>query len=320
LQFEGSEKKAEIIVDSSQLSLISDLPETFWQELVACSNAKILSSIENKDCKAYLLSESSLFVWQDRCLIITCGITTLANAVEYFLNHIEPSTVLHVGYQRKNEYFAHAQLSSFGDDIKQLTKSIDGIAYRFGDLDSHHHYIFHQNNNYRFSEEYQSFEVVAYQISPTILKELTKSNIVNAEIRNFLNVDFLLPDFQIDDFVFTPSGYSLNAIKGKDYLTIHVTPHADCSYVSICASFDITLIARVLLSLLSPKSIDVVSTNHPEFIQQVKENINEEFISKALVQKKLSNSNQISFAHIIVPQINYNEPVEINISDENHSL
>ena len=75
LFFEGSEKKAEVVVNSQNLSLLNDISNTFWQELVKCCNAQILSSIENEHCKAFLLSESSLFVWHERFVILTCGVT-----------------------------------------------------------------------------------------------------------------------------------------------------------------------------------------------------------------------------------------------------
>ena len=66
LFFEGSEKKAEIIVDNHQFSLLNDISDDFWQLLVERCQAKIISSIQNESCKAFLLSESSLFVWSDR--------------------------------------------------------------------------------------------------------------------------------------------------------------------------------------------------------------------------------------------------------------
>ncbi|MBA6364897.1 adenosylmethionine decarboxylase, partial [Colwellia sp. BRX8-8] len=83
--FEGSEKKAEILIDGKQLSLLNDIDDEFWSALVNRSQAQILSSIENEYCKAFLLSESSLFVWSDRILILTCGETQLVKAVEFFI-------------------------------------------------------------------------------------------------------------------------------------------------------------------------------------------------------------------------------------------
>ena len=80
--FEGSEKKFEIVVNNVDLR---SLPLSFWQEMVAASQAEILSSLSNDFYDAYLLSESSLFVAQDRCIMITCGQTRLIDAALLFL-------------------------------------------------------------------------------------------------------------------------------------------------------------------------------------------------------------------------------------------
>ena len=116
--FEGSEKKAEIFVDVNQLNFLTDLDNTFWSSFVDSCHARILSSIENKHCKAFLLSESSLFVWQDRLLILTCGVTQLIKSIEFFIEKLGKETIKQITYQRKNEYFSQAQPSCFGDDIK----------------------------------------------------------------------------------------------------------------------------------------------------------------------------------------------------------
>ena len=42
----------------------------------------------------------------------------------------------------------------------------------------------------------------------------------------------LLPGADIDDFVFDPCGYSMNALRGPICSTIHVTPEQSCSYAS----------------------------------------------------------------------------------------
>ena len=61
--FEGSEKKIEIVVSDS----IGDLRSRgrkYWEKIVSKCNAEIISEVKNDDMIAYLLSESSLFVWK----------------------------------------------------------------------------------------------------------------------------------------------------------------------------------------------------------------------------------------------------------------
>ncbi|MFT5812761.1 MAG: S-adenosylmethionine decarboxylase [Psychroserpens sp.] len=318
--FEGSEKKANIIIDAKQLSLLDDIADDFWLALVQCCNAKILSAIENDDCKAFLLSESSLFVWHDRLLILTCGNTRLVYSVEYFIQHMGMNKILQITYQRKNEYFAHAQLSSFSDDIALLRQHVEGKAFRFGELDGHHNYIFHQDNNFQVSGEDKSYELIAYQICQKASKKLTTVGLKSHEIRTFLQLDRLLAGFILDDFVFEPFGYSINAIKGMQYVTIHITPQANSSYVSIQANINLIALAPEFLTILAPKSIDILSFNEFEFSKLTQEYIPQEYISKSLFQQHLSNNDLVCFANYIEPQTIFSQAELLDIKGQRHAL
>jgi S-adenosylmethionine decarboxylase len=320
LFFEGSEKKAEIIINRSKISLLDDFTLDFWQALVQCCNAKILSTIENEDCTAFLLSESSLFVWHDRFLIITCGNTRLIHSVEYFITKAGMDNIQHISYQRKNEYFAHAQLSSFGDDIALLGQYTTGKAFRFGELDGHHNYIFHQDNDFQASKADKSYELIAYQICPEVSEKLTNVGLSGKEVREFLQLDRLLAGFIFDDFVFEPFGYSINAIKGKQFLTIHITPQASSSYVSIQANINLIALAPDFLRILAPKSIDLLSVNEEAFNQLTQQYLPKEYISKSLFQKKLSNNNLVSFANYILPQTMFSDAESLDINGASHAL
>ena len=318
--FEGSEKKAEIIIDATQISLIADLEENFWQALVQCCNAKILSTIENKDCKAFLLSESSLFVWHDRLLIITCGNTRLVHSVEYFIQQVGVSKIQQITYQRKNEYFAHAQLSSFGDDIALLGQYVKGQSFRFGELDGHHNYIFNQDTHFKLNQEDKSYELIAYQICQKASDKLTTLGLAANEIREFLQLDRLLAGYILDDFVFEPFGYSINAIKGMHYLTIHITPQASSSYVSIQANINLIALAPDFLRILAPKSIDLLSVNETDFSELTRQYLPQEYISKSLFQQHLSNNDLVSFANYILPQTVFNQAELLDVDDVSHTL
>ena len=318
--FEGSEKKAEIIVNNNTFSLLTDLDDGFWQALVARCNAQILSCIDNEYCKAFLLSESSLFVWNDRFLIITCGVTTLVNAIDYFLEQIDQRHIHHVTYQRKNEYFSHAQLSCFDEDTKLLAQRIKGKAYRFGEMDSHHNYIFHQDNQYLIPAEDKSYELLAYQISSPATQLLTTPGLSPQCIRDFLSIDDLLPGFLIDDFVFNPYGYSLNAISKTEYLTIHVTPQAQSSYVSFKSNINLIMLVPQILAALQPASFDLLSFNEFNFADQIQTTINKEYISKSLVSDTLTNGCFVCFANFIKPQHHYTKPVSLGLTQNSHAL
>merc|ERR1711936_1434414 len=71
-------------------------------------------------------------------------------------------------------------------------------------------------------------------------------------------IDQLLPDMKIDDYLFDPCGYSMNGVLQNEhedsglgeYMTIHITPEPQCSYVSfesnIPASSYLDIVQRVL--------------------------------------------------------------------------
>ncbi|MFT6900269.1 MAG: S-adenosylmethionine decarboxylase [Colwellia sp.] len=318
--FEGSVKKAEILIDGKQLSLLIDIDDDFWSELVNCSRAHILSSIQNKYCKAFLLSESSLFVWQDRILILTCGETQLVKAVEFFIQKLGKEMIKQITYQRKNEYFANAQPSCFGDDIKLINQYLPGKAYRFGEMDSHHNYVFHLDNDFIADTDDITYELLAYQISEQASKHLTQANLSAQEIRDFLCIDKILPGFIIDDFVFSPYGYSLNALNEQQYLTIHVTPQIDSSYISFESNIDLLTLAPTLLEILAPKSFDLMSFNEQAFEEKLIALIPAKYVSKSRVCKKLSNGYLVNFANYILPQTTFVEPVMLKILGENHAL
>ncbi|WP_448567309.1 adenosylmethionine decarboxylase [Thalassotalea ganghwensis] len=318
--FEGAEKKAEIQVNPHEISLLNDVDDNFWHNLVKHCHAQILSSITNESCKAFLLSESSLFVWDDRFLILTCGETQLINSVEFFINTYSQRVLKQVTYQRKNEYFSHAQPSCFGDDIKKLSTMITGEAYRFGELDGHHNFLFHYEYDFKANPNDKTYEFLAYQISNEASKVLTTPGISAPTIREFLQLDLLLPNFEIDDFVFTPFGYSLNALRNDDYFTIHVTPQADSSYVSFESSINLIELAPKIIEILAPLSFDLLSFNETSFKENITDFYQLGYVSKSLVDKTLSNGYYVNFANFIKPQTNFTSPVSLNTEGTDHVL
>ena len=100
--FEGSEKKIEVVV-KPQFKGLRERSKDFWRELVDNCNATILSELSNQHCDSYLLSESSLFVWDDRILMITCGSTKLIESVEMMIDEFGEAGIASLVYQRKNE-------------------------------------------------------------------------------------------------------------------------------------------------------------------------------------------------------------------------
>ena len=318
--FEGSEKKAEIIVDASRLSLLEAFDDAFWSDMVHCCHAQILSSIQNEQCKAYLLSESSLFVWADRLLVLTCGETRLVRAVEFFLTHLantpHQGAVEHVIYQRKNEYLPQAQHSSFDDDVRLLNRYVPGKAWRFGEMHGHHNYLFHQQNDYQADSNDQTWELLLYSISKDMSAKLTAEKLQTADVRQLLAIDRLLPGFIIDDHVFEPFGYSLNAIKGDQYLTIHVTPQAHSSYISFESNINLVEQLDLVLGILKPAAFDLITFNANRLEDQLSTHLPLDYVSKERVRTRLDNGFEVSFGSYIHPQNDYRHPVALDTATD----
>lgn len=73
----------------------------------------------------------------------------------------------------------------------------------------------------------------------------------------------IVPGFEVDEHAFEPRGYSLNALKGDEFYTVHVTPERIGSYVSFETNVDYRddpagLVQRVI-DVFRPKSFDVVT-------------------------------------------------------------
>lgn len=262
--FEGSEKKVEVVVAENAPSLRS-LGQPFWEKMVATCNATILSNISNDKCDAYLLSESSLFVWEHHFVMLTCGTTTLVESVKTFMDIFEKDQILSVIFQRKNEYQSHLQKSSFAEDISSLQKRMSGVAYQLGNLDTHHNYIYHLDKPYVPDDNDYTYELLMYHIQGPVANYLRSEGQDAQTIRTLMNFEDILPGFEINDFVFEPFGYSMNALKDGFYATMHITPQEESSYVSFETNLDLTPtnceIFNKLISILQPSSFDIISFN-----------------------------------------------------------
>ncbi|MBE8168406.1 MAG: adenosylmethionine decarboxylase [Shewanella sp.] len=262
--YEASEKKVEIIVSQTTDSLRSyGLP--FWQRIVKQAKAEVLSVTKNECCDAYILSESSLFVWDDRFLMLTCGSTELVNSVIAFINEIGDEAVDFMRYQRKNEYLAHLQKSTFKADAEILKSRFSGQAFLIGEAGGHHHYLFTTEKQSVEDKKPACTELLMYQISGEFTDYLRCSNQAKQSIRNFLDINNDFAEFIIDDHLFEPVGYSINGIKDDKYFTIHITPQESNSYVSFETNLDMSdssnNILQKLIAIFNPKTWDVIGFN-----------------------------------------------------------
>ena len=95
------------------------------------------------------------------------------------------------------------------------------------------------------------------------------------EICAALELNDLLPEFEIDAHLFDPSGFSMNGLWGKYYVTLHITPQSEnacaSSYVSFETNLDLALYPQDLLgrllTLFAPVSWDTIRFNTDDSTQ-----------------------------------------------------
>ena len=89
----------------------------FWTAVVQKAGARILSAVSNNQCDAYLLSESSLFVYDQRLLMITCGRTNLVAAVPEIATRLSVDDVDLLIYERKSQHFPSISRRTFSTTL-----------------------------------------------------------------------------------------------------------------------------------------------------------------------------------------------------------
>jgi S-adenosylmethionine decarboxylase len=127
-------------------------------------NCKVLSIIESEHVDAYLLSESSMFVWPHKLVLKTCGTTTLLCGLPRMLEiafqdasfpGVAPNLVkgipaaatpYRIFYSRKNFLFPDRQRGphrSWRDEVKYLDRMfVGGSAYMIGKMNGEHWYLY----------------------------------------------------------------------------------------------------------------------------------------------------------------------------------
>jgi S-adenosylmethionine decarboxylase len=260
--YEGTEKRLEII--TTEMDLLQ-LPDAFWQQMVDQADAFIISKIENMQLKAYLLSESSLFVWHNKLLLITCGNTHLVKAAQFFQKQVDNRVIQTLLFQRHQAHLPDLQKSSFAQDTVLLKTHLQGETkhwqgnYR-GDL-----FLFGETPTGAVKTKQI---LMLHGLCGDFASSLQSGTAGEQLIASRLAVLRFFPCLQTDQFTFSPKGYSLNALAGEQYLTIHITPEKLSTYLSVESSFDTQVMqpfSEHLHALFHPQQSHLMSfIDHPD--------------------------------------------------------
>ncbi|KAK4530313.1 hypothetical protein CCYA_CCYA04G1170 [Cyanidiococcus yangmingshanensis] len=286
--FEGPEKKLEIdfqplavqrdVVDERQPSLRS-VPRRKWEQILAIAQCNILSLLQNTHCDAYLLSESSMFVYDRKVMIKTCGTTTLLRTIPELIA-VGQELGLEIGFlQYSRTAFRYPEYQpaphqSFRDEIAFLRQHLPGGKERVmsdgGSIPAAQRMAWHvfTYDNQKVSTKDQSLEICMFDLDPLSMRhffEDEEAHVGDANICTHVSgIEDLLRFAQrlergstedalaplVDAHLFSPCGYSMNALDGPTYYTIHITPEDHCSYVSFESNAHFSKFAPILSRVL----------------------------------------------------------------------
>eukprot|EP01104_Vermistella_antarctica_P006304 TRINITY_DN17016_c1_g1_i1.p1 TRINITY_DN17016_c1_g1~~TRINITY_DN17016_c1_g1_i1.p1 ORF type:complete len:457 (+),score=120.71 TRINITY_DN17016_c1_g1_i1:542-1912(+) len=264
--FEGPEKKLEICFfdkpsDPLGLRVVS---QADWQSVLNLVKCTILSCTKNAHFDAYVLSESSLFVYPYKVILKTCGTTTLLCCVKALLDLVDhlDTGVEFVSFSRKNLIFPEAQLYphlDFDQEVKYLNKYFKiGHGYVLGPKDGDHWYLyiadFDDGPTQGGYVPDQTFEILMTNLDPDAMRVFYQDSpdYVSAKHTTAVTgIADLIPGATTDEFQFDPCGYSVNGLLDDVYFTIHVTPEPECSFVSFETNLSLRNFAPLINHVVS---------------------------------------------------------------------
>lgn len=286
--FEGPEKTMEVVFrpTAGHAGGLRNLSRTQLDALCTLAKCTILSQITNQHIDAYVLSESSLFVYKHRFIMKTCGTTTLLRCLGTLLQFADElgMELTWVGYSRKNLLFPNAQLwphSNFGDEIKylntheKLQDRLRGAGHILGPVTGDHWFVYvadHDPSTVTVPPSIgggefavplpapsteRTINMMMFDMAPEVRQIFfQKSCSTGREMTQKSGICHLVPGATIDETAFNPCGYSMNAILHDAYSTIHITPEPECSYGSFetntcLRSYD--AMVRNVLSVFRPR-------------------------------------------------------------------
>lgn len=304
--FEGSEKKIEVIFSPDSLSLLEQSP-SLWNKIVKSCGAEIISCLKFPKLHAYILSESSLFVWDHRLVLITCGKTRLSKSFIKILNSFPKDSIEVCFFQRKNEFFPQNQKSCFNKDLEKIKKQVAGKAYRFGPLHDHHLFLFHSDTDFIPDKKDQTLEILIYH------SELFKNNSPQTIPHLKKELSKLFYGFEIQDHFFKPFGYSLNAIRDSSYYTVHITPEESSFYISFETNIkehSVQDLTDKVLSVFKPLKFDFIFFNTLD--EQKKDFESQDYFSSSSFYGVLDCGYSVTYKNFHKTNLTTQSPLLIN--------
>lgn len=176
--FEGPEKLLELWFEppKGESKGLLDVPRKVWEAMLDLVHCKVLSILSYTNVDAYVLSESSLFVYSDHLVLKTCGTTTLLEGVPSILSIVKEHTALNpecsrVFYSRRSFLFPDKQIGphrSWSEEVKALKEHFPlGQSIACGPSKAERWHLFMYSNNTASTPAKPSLEMMMTGLDTT---------------------------------------------------------------------------------------------------------------------------------------------------------
>ncbi|OEL28963.1 S-adenosylmethionine decarboxylase proenzyme 4 [Dichanthelium oligosanthes] len=261
--FEGFEKRLELVfsLPSCGGALARHglrlLPVRALREALEAVQCTVVSAAGNAAFDAYVLSESSLFVYPSRAVLKTCGTTRLLRAVPILLRAAGDElglTLRSCRYSRGSYLFPEAQPfphADFADEVRFLDGAVpSGLRFRGSSVmpPSHSRHSQHKWHVYTASTSddgdidsptHFTVEVCMTELDGTLARQFyltpgdeRTSHAIGDAMTAASGLGDVNPRSLVLGYAFASCGYSMNGLDGARYATVHVTPEDGHSYAS----------------------------------------------------------------------------------------
>jgi len=237
--------------------------------------------MKNDVYDSYVLSESSLFIRDDRILLKTCGSTCLLACLPRLIEMaIEYADVVGVYFSRKDYLFPEKQPNphkSWEHEVEFLNKLFPNGRDYSVNKSSCNWYFFVAKLDVVPSRYDQSVEMMMWEIDREVLSQFVcKDGVTKQDVTARTGIGSIFPGADIDEFLFFPCGYSMNGLlttPGGGFFTIHVTPEPGCDFVSFEAHAmmdDYTEVIAKVLEIFKPGEVTVaVFSDRPDITAEM---------------------------------------------------
>ncbi|XP_010546901.1 PREDICTED: S-adenosylmethionine decarboxylase proenzyme 4 [Tarenaya hassleriana] len=289
--FEGFEKRLELrffgddpVSNAMGLRLI-DFESL--DEVLHAVQCTVVSAVANRSFDAYVLSESSLFVYPTKIIIKTCGTTQLLKSIRPMIRLARTlGLALHsCRYSRGSFIFPESQpfpYTSFKDEVVYVEENLPkSLRYRKASVmpstdPSRAWHVFTASVDLVPTCEPIVFEVCMTELDRVLARSFFRRKGENAknsdaagkEMTRLSGINAINPNAFICDFAFDPCGYSMNGVDGDRYSTIHVTPEDGFSYASFecvgsvydCGEDDVAEVLKRAVEVFRPGNVSISTT------------------------------------------------------------